>query len=249
MSKNNNSTGDWFESWFDSNYYHILYQHRDEAEAAFFLDNLIKELSISQNSSILDLACGKGRHAVYLNKKSFKVTGTDLSAESIDFAKQFENESLDFFVHDMREPVQERQFDFIFNLFTSFGYFEDLSDNLKVLKAVHSNLRQGGKLVIDFMNAKKVIRNLVLAERKTAGGIEFDIRRYVKNSFITKEIRFEDQGHFYNFEERVRVLTLDDFTALFKESGFTLEKCFGNYALENFDENNSDRLILIASPC
>jgi SAM-dependent methyltransferase len=249
MSKNNNSAGDWFESWFDSNYYHILYQHRDEAEAAFFLDNLIKELSISQNSSILDLACGKGRHSIYLNKKSFKVTGTDLSAESIAFAKQFENESLDFFVHDMREPVQERKFDFIFNLFTSFGYFEDLSDNLKVLKAVHSNLKSGAKLVIDFMNAKKVIRNLVLSERKTAGGIDFDIRRYVKNSFITKEIRFEDKGQFYNFEERVRALTLDDFKEFFKESGFKLEKIFGNYALENFDEKNSDRLVLIASPC
>lgn len=239
----------WFESWFDSPFYHILYQHRDDAEARFFIDRLITVLDIPQNARILDLACGKGRHAVHLNQRNFNVSGTDLSGQSIAFAKQFEKEGLEFFVHDMRETVQGKKFDFIFNLFTSFGYFQDPTDNLKVLKAAHSNLQQNGKLVIDFMNAKKVIKNLVLSEIKEAGGIHFDIKRYVKNAFITKEIRFEHDGQMYNFEERVSALMLNDFEELFKESGFKMEKIIGNYALDSFDEQSSDRLIMIASPC
>jgi len=59
---------EWFKSWFDSDYYHILYAHRDEKEAEVFLSNLIQKLKIKQGSSILDLGCGRGRHARLLKK-------------------------------------------------------------------------------------------------------------------------------------------------------------------------------------
>ena len=76
------------------------------------------------------MACGKGRHSVHLNSLGYQVTGLDLSEESIAYAKQFENSSLHFDVHDMSTPYHD-QFDAVFNLFTSFGYFENEEDNLK----------------------------------------------------------------------------------------------------------------------
>ncbi|MEP2509893.1 MAG: methyltransferase domain-containing protein, partial [Reichenbachiella sp.] len=76
----------WFDEWFNTIYYHILYKHRDYEEAAKFLDHLINYFKIVPNSKILDLACGKGRHSIYLNKKGFDVTGVDLSEENIKFA-------------------------------------------------------------------------------------------------------------------------------------------------------------------
>ncbi len=48
---------------------------------------------------MLDLACGKGRHSITLNKLGFDVLGIDLSEESITYAKQFENEYLKFEKH------------------------------------------------------------------------------------------------------------------------------------------------------
>ncbi|MBC7524978.1 MAG: methyltransferase domain-containing protein, partial [Flavobacterium sp.] len=113
----------WYASWFDSPYYHILYKDRNYREAQIFMDNLTRYLNLPEKAKVLDLACGKGRHSIYLNQLGFEVTGVDLSENSILEAKKNENESLHFNVHDMRNPFHQK-FDAIFNLFTSFGYFE-----------------------------------------------------------------------------------------------------------------------------
>ena len=73
----------WYSSWFDTPFYHILYKDRDDKEAQSFMDALTYYLNISQNSTILDLACGKGRHSLYLNSIGYDVTGLDLSKQSI----------------------------------------------------------------------------------------------------------------------------------------------------------------------
>ena len=70
---------DWFEHWFDTKYYHLLYDNRDEKEAEFFMKNLILFLELKKGSRILDLHCGKGRHSVFLNSKGCNVVGADLS--------------------------------------------------------------------------------------------------------------------------------------------------------------------------
>ena len=114
---------DWFESWFDSPYYHLLYSNRDEREADLFIKNLINYINPSTKSKILDLACGKGRHSKVLADLGFDVTGIDLSENSIVSAKKMENESLHFYTHDMRFPFRANYFDYTFNFFTSFGYF------------------------------------------------------------------------------------------------------------------------------
>ena len=87
---------EWFESWFDSPFYHILYKDRDDKEAKLFLDNLINHLHPGQGAKILDVACGKGRHSLYLNRKGFTVCGFDLSKESILHNKKNETKTLTF---------------------------------------------------------------------------------------------------------------------------------------------------------
>ncbi len=73
----------WFKDWFNSPYYHQLYFNRDEKEAAAFIDKLINYLQPAPNASMLDVACGKGRHSIHLAEKGFDVTGIDLSEDSI----------------------------------------------------------------------------------------------------------------------------------------------------------------------
>lgn len=237
-------TTTWFASWFDTPYYHILYKNRDDSEAHKFMDALTDYLNFPEHASVLDLACGKGRHARYLNKIGFDVTGIDLSDNSIAFAKQFENHRLKFDVHDMRLPYSQ-QFDAVFNLFTSFGYFDDEADNLKAIKAIKANLKDTGFGVIDFMNTEYVIDNLVPEETKIVDGITFNLKRYVSDGFIVKDIAFEAGGNAYNFQERVRALTLQDFEALFAEAGIYLLEVFGDYKLQKYRPKTSDRLILI----
>ena len=113
-----NKCNEWFEDWFDSPYYHLLYKNRDYSEAESFIDNLISFLKPEEGSRFLDLGCGKGRHSIYLNKKGFDVTGIDLSENSIAAAKEFENEQQNFYVHDMRKLFRTNYFDCVVNLFT-----------------------------------------------------------------------------------------------------------------------------------
>lgn len=209
------------------------------------MDNLVQELKCPVGAKIFDLACGKGRHSVYLNNKGFDVTGVDLSKESILYANQFTSETLRFAVHDLREPYTAAKFDYIFNLFTSFGYFQDENDNYRACEAMSQALNPNGTLVIDFMNTFKSAANLRAKELKVVDGIEFRMKRYLENKFFVKEINFEHEKQHYQFEERVQGLTQKDFEKYFKETDLEIKEVFGSYELDYFSKNTSDRLILI----
>jgi SAM-dependent methyltransferase len=237
-------TSNWFASWFDSPYYHVLYKERDEMEAQLFMDNIVHYLNLPEDAKILDLACGKGRHSIYLNQMGYRVTGADLSSNSITIASLNENESLKFVEHDMRIPFDEK-FDAIFNLFTSFGYFENDEDNFTTLKAIRDSISEYGFAVIDFMNVHNVLANLVPEEIKIVDEIEFHIKRYLKEDFIYKEIDFEDQGQKFHFTEKVKALTLEDFESMMEAAGIYLLDVFGDYKLKKFHKLESERLILI----
>lgn len=241
MIKNNIT---WYASWFDTPFYHILYKDRDNSEAESFMLTLTNYLNIPEHGKILDLACGKGRHAKHLNSLGYDVTGIDLSANSISYAKKFENDTLHFEVHDMCKPYHKK-FDAVFNLFTSFGYFVKEEDNLNTIKSIKKELNKTGFGVIDFMNSDFIIDNLVAENTKVVDGIRFKQKRRFENGFIIKDISFTADGENYTFQERVRAFTLSDFEVIFKKAGVHLIDIFGDYKLRKFDNTMSERLIMI----
>lgn len=237
----------WYETWFDSKYYHILYKNRDDLEAQHFIDKIVSQFNIKENSRVLDLACGKGRHAYYLAQKGLDVVGLDLSENSIEYAlENYKQENLDFAVHDMRNPSRINYYDYVFNLFTSIGYFDSVKENEKVFNSVHLGLKNEGYFLLDFFNATKTLENLVEQEEKTIDGITFHISRNVENRKIIKRIRFEADNRTYNFNEEVQLLYPSDFEKLIEKTGFTIINQFGNYQLDKFDTMSSDRFIFLA---
>ena len=229
-------------NWFNSDYYHILYKNRDKKEAEFFINNLIKKLKIKKKSKILDLACGVGRHSFYLNKKGMNVIGIDNSENNIKKAKKFENKFLKFKKKEMTEDYGQ-EFDFIFNLFTSFGYINE-KHNLNTFKSINNSLINHGILVIDYLNVFKLKEELVEKETKKIGNIIFKIKRYFKDNFIIKKIKIKDNNEIFYFEERVMELTKNDFKDYLKKFNFEILDVFGNYNLEKYHKN-SERLIMI----
>lgn len=235
----------WYQNWFNSPYYHILYHQRNDEEAEFFIDNLCSLLKPSKNSTILDIACGRGRHSIYLNKKGYDITGIDLSYSNVKFAKQFENEKLHFFEHDMRHLLNINYFDIALNLFTSFGYFETERDHINSLKSFRKALKPDGVLMLDYFNTNKILKNLTRQEVKHVDGIDFNISKKVVNDKIVKSIAFEHKGKDFHFKEEVKAFTLNDFQRLFELSGFEIKDYYGDYSLNSFNELKSDRLIFI----
>ena len=238
----------WFKQWFDSSFYHQLYANRDEKEAAAFIDELINELEPTADSMMLDLGCGSGRHSKYLASKGFDVTGIDLAASSIRQAKRSEREKLRFYRHDMRIPFGRNAFDIVFNFFTSFGYFDDPSEDLKVVNNIYSALKPGGVLVMDYINSSAAEKKLTASEEKEIDGIIYHITRWTTETHFFKKIRIENMGMAEPVEhiERVKKFNVDDFKNLFDQSGLQLKKVYGDYYLNEYDVQTSPRLILIA---
>lgn len=181
----------WFQSWFDTSYYHILYKNRNDDEAQRFITNLVEYLNIAKDQKILDLACGKGRHSIFLNQLGYDVTGVDLSKQSIDTANTHSNDRLKFSVHDMRKPMKSK-FDLVLNMFTSFGYFDTFEDDLMVIMAIKKSLKADGVGVIDFMNIDNVINTLVPQNSVDIDGVNFQIKRVFDGNFIRKSIQVKD---------------------------------------------------------
>lgn len=246
IEKENMVKKEWFEEWFDSKYYHLLYNNRDHSEASNFIHNLVEKLELNKGDRILDMGCGKGRHAIQLNKYGYDVTGLDISPESIIHANKYSNKTLDFYIHDMRKGFRHQYFHAIFSLFTSFGYFKTIQEHKNVLQHNYNGLRKGGIFLIDFMNSHKVVNNLVHKEQKQKDDTLFRIVRSYENGYIKKQISFDVKGNNYTFTESVYGFGLKELKSMLEEVGFKIETIAGNYDLENFIAESSDRLIIIA---
>lgn len=236
---------EWFSSWFDTPYYHTLYKNRSDYEASLFIDKITNYLQLSNEAICWDLCCGKGRHSVYLNKKGFQVIGTDLSEQSILEASKNVNDTLEFYTHDMRKLFRTNYFDVVFNLFTSFGYFENRQDDLNVFNSIAKSLKPNGIFVFDFLNADYVKNSLTTCDVKTMDNITFHISKKIENNTVIKNIDFDVNGEIFHFEERVKLFDKPYFEGLAKDCHLEIVETFGNYQLEEFEINSSPRLILI----
>ncbi len=241
----NTKKREWFSEWFNSPYYHILYKNRDDKEARHFIDNLQNFLNFTDKNKILDLACGRGRHSIYLNSKGFDVTGIDIAPENISYANQYSNDRLHFYVHDMREPYLRNQFCYVLNLFTSFGYFETEGESINAVCTAAEALKKNGKLVLDFFNTKKILATLQPHTIRKVEGISFDIQKKVESNFIIKDIRFEDQGQTFYFQERVKAILCESFMHYFEVADLEVLHLFGDYDLSPYHADTSDRMIFI----
>ena len=234
---------EWFGTWFDSPFYHVLYKHRDYDEARAFIRVLVEQLGIASGQKILDVACGKGRHAIQLNNMGFEVEGIDLSAQNIEHAKAFENDKLHFARHDMREVYKEEAFDVVLNLFTSFGYFDTHVEHEQAIKAMAAALKPGGSFVLDFLNPYVVINELVQEEVKIIDNIEFHINKSYDGEFILKKINFKDGGKEYEYLEKVKAIRRIEFLEYFRNAGLKLINTYGDYHMAPYEPEQSDRLI------
>lgn len=239
----------WFQTWFNTPYYHILYSDRNYEEAEHFITLLLQDLKIPEGSKIIDLACGKGRHSVFLNKKGFDVLGLDLSKESIKHNRKSENNTLKFKVHDMRNEifphVSAEKVDAVFNLFTSFGYFDSPEEDRKIFQSINNVLLPGGFFVLDFLNEKWVKNTLVPEEKLVKQGIEFKIKKKIENQFVIKDIHFTAEDKEHHYYERVKLHSPETIKEYAAELGLETVKTYGDYSLGEYDAETSPRCISV----
>ncbi|MCB9169869.1 MAG: methyltransferase domain-containing protein [Flavobacteriales bacterium] len=233
----------WYKEWFGTRYYALLYGHRDEAEAKRWVDVILERTGTSPGARVIDVACGRGRHALWFERAGMRVEGIDISATNIADASRLVPKG-HFRVHDMREPFGESTCDLVVSLFTSLGYFEDLRDDQRAIDSCVRALRPGGWFVLDFMNTQRMLAQLVPHEELSRGGVHFRIAREARDGHIVKTIEVDDGGSKHRFEERVQAILPEQLEAMVLRAGATVRDRTDGPDPKPFDPERSERLVL-----
>jgi SAM-dependent methyltransferase len=237
----------WFADWFDTEYYHMLYRKRDDKEAVDFIRSLIGFLDIPKNTCVADIACGKGRHSRVLAGLGYKVFGYDLSENSIQYARKHASGSEVFEVQDMRLPYPHSDFQAAFNLFTSFGYFDDKEDDMDALSHIYQMLNPGGYFIQDYINANPVLNGLPFQSEENCSGMKFSIHKFWKSPFVIKNIVVSAPDGNKEFMEKVKLFENDELQNMHRQVGFEVAHVFGDYQLKPYLAESSPRLIIVSN--
>lgn len=239
---------EWYIDWFNSPFYHKLYFEHDENEARRFIQRLLDFLRPSPESTVLDIACGKGRHSRFLAEKNYDVTGIDISPDSIVYAKQFEHLQLHFYQHDMRMPFWTNYFDYAFNFFTSFGYFATRREHDDAMRTIVNSLKPGGTFVLDYLNCHYVEEHLRHNELKTINNTVYEIHRWMDENLFFKKIIVTDPSleHAFEYTEKVAKFSLGDFMDMLSFQKMQVTEVFGDYQLNKYSVKKTPRMIIVA---
>ena len=235
---------DWYEEWFGEEYL-ALYPHRDDEEAREVASLIASRFDVPAGAPALDLACGSGRHQRALAERWWTV-GLDLSRLLLHVARS-EDPNAALVRADMRQlPFADGSFSLVTNLFTSFGYFREDAQHVRVVAEVARVTRRGGWFVLDYLNAPHVRESLIAFDRHTHGSrvVEQTREISVDGRFVRKTITVSDEDR--EFVERVRLFEPKELRAMLERGGFDVVEILGAYDGRPLDDD-SPRAIVIGA--
>ncbi|WP_020666997.1 class I SAM-dependent methyltransferase [Amycolatopsis nigrescens] len=224
-----------------------MFSARRSAEAAGLVSTS-PLLDFPAGSRVLDLCCGPAVYLVPLARAGHDVTGVDLSPVMLEQAAKVCSEAdvpVRLVQADMLEYTEPRSFDVVLNMYTSFGYFTDPGDNLRVLRNAHDSLAPGGTLLIDVLG-KEVLASWVGPAKAVdvEGGTV-----YMRDTITDDWTRLRSDWTLVT-GDTVRRASIHSFLysaaelrALYERAGFTDVECFGDFDGSPYD-NHARRLIV-----
>jgi ubiquinone/menaquinone biosynthesis C-methylase UbiE len=237
---------EWYKESFGKDYL-VIYKHRDLQGAANEVKKMAAWLHLPRGAEVLDLCCGMGRHSMALSECGYRVTAIDLSEALLAEAQRYDSEGRIAFIQgDMRAVPLHKPFDAVVNLFTSFGYFDNDADHVKVLFEICRLLKPGGRFIIDYLNPSFVSKHLVHYSERIDGELTIRESRSIEEGFVRKRIVIMEEGsEARNYMEQVRLLNLAWFQSQFKAVGLELKNVYGSVDGEPYTPELSPRMIMV----
>ena len=242
---------EWFES---DDFWRDLYPFMFSGDRfAAAKDEVTQILALTQSTAgrLLDLCCGPGRHSVEFAERDFTVTGVDRSPFLLDIARRRGAEngvSIEWISQDMRQFVRPDSFDLACNLFTSFGYFEDEQDDLRVLRNIHASLKDGGVLVMELLGKERLARvwQNSSCDDLPDGGVLLQ-RRQLRDDWsrILSEWTLIKDGHARTFTFEHAVYSGRELKDRLLQCGFGSVQLYGSLAGAPYDQDAA-RLVAVA---
>lgn len=236
----------WYKDWFNSELYQKIYTHRNKNDAELLINNILPFVDIPEDSVILDAACGNGRFFEVFRKHGWRVIGFDLSMPQLIKAKSSNTDDGVLLTRaDIRNFYVTNKIKAVFNLFTSFGYFEGDEENFIFPKNAYQFLLPGGYYIFDYFNPSYLKTNLVKFSEKTIDSFRIREERDILDGRVVKNITIESHNQINNFIESVKLYDYNQIMEKFISIGFQINTVLGNYNGLKFDEKTSERLIII----
>lgn len=234
----------WYTQWFGTPHYNLLYQHRSDEEAQRFVEALCRYEWFTNEIETLDLGCGNGRHTKALSPYVKSITGIDLSEKQLELARLITagHSNCQFFQCDMRSFDLGKSFDLVLNLFTSFGYFREMKDNIEALERIKKHLKPSGIFILDYLNTRPLQNSIIKEESKVIGDTCFQIKREIKDGRIMKYITVDQ----ISYKEDIALWDFDQLQFILSSNGFECQSVHGDYNLESFAPETSPRCIIFA---
>lgn len=239
----------WFETWFEAPEYLELYKHRNNSDAAKLVKVIQNSLAGKNIQSVLDMACGAGRHSILFAKDGYTVTGVDLSENLLKSAAQNAAEAnvqLTLYKSDLRALNLNRKFDLVLNVFTSFGYFEADEENFGLFKTAANHLREGGFFAFDYFNPVYLRENLVPMSINEFGPFKVEQQRKIDGNRVQKNIIITRNNHTEEYMESVSLYDIEILRTQILKNGFVIDRIYGDYSGSEFSETDSKRIVIIA---
>lgn len=240
---------EWFEKWFNSDEYLSVYRKRNDADAEKLVNLILSNIDLQPRADVIDLACGAGRHSMLFAEKGFNVTAVDLSENLLNVARKTAQElnlKINFVNGDLRNFCITSKYDLAVNLFTSFGYFKNDEENFYLFSDAFELLRNSGYFVIDYFNTNFIRENLVPRSEDFIDGKKIIQEREIVGERVIKNILITKNGTKKNYMESVRMYSDIELISAIENSGFKIEKIFGDFNGSKFDLNSSPRIIIIS---
>jgi SAM-dependent methyltransferase len=216
-------------------------------EADFIEQSLVPK----PGDSILDVACGYGRHVIEMATRNYNMVGLDLSLPYLMLAAEISTRRklMANFIHgDMRDLQFKEYFDHAYCVFTSFGYFDD-DANLESLRGIHRSLKTKGRFLLEVINRDFAVSACPLRGWwEGIGCVMLEETEFNYNSSVLstkRSIIFED-GRQAMQETHVRLYSLHELTALYKACGFKILEVSGGVDLRGvfFGADSTHTVIL-----
>jgi SAM-dependent methyltransferase len=241
----------WFVDLFDEDYLRtlpFLTPQATQAEAEF----VINAMNLAPGAQVLDLGCGYGRHAMELAARGFHVVGLDLSTPLLVRGGEEAHRrglTINFVRGDMRELDFENQFDGVYCLFSTFGYFDD-ETNKKTLQNVARALKPNGKVLVEILNRDYVIADWPTRVWWEGDGCvvleEVELNYFSSRIQVNRSVVFDD-GRQLEQEISVRAYSLHEVGKLMHAAGFRVLEVSGGYQMKGrFFGNQSRHIIVLA---
>ncbi len=240
----------WYEDIFNRQIFLDLYSEEDIRIAPQQVEGLAKILPLEPGQSILDVCCGYGRHAIELARRGYRVTGIDLSPKQIEVAKRRarrEGLLIDFIIGDARKMEFRNEFDITLNLFTSFGYFPDEEENLKMLERIADATIPQGLFLMELWNREKQIKEFKPKEFEEQKGIK--IEKKWKFDPLEGRLNWENtvifpDGRRESWNHSIRAYTLVELKKMLDEVGFQLQRVFGDLNGQDYTIDSPNMILI-----